>query len=210
MTELFLGIIALTLVIAFWNKINPVLLYCYKNMVRKPLEFIFSFIYVWLSEWKFTGTMLYLAIKQAWKKHKFLFILVIAWLIYWMFFVDYGLANAPDWMKENHLGISRYDTYAFIVKYVLGLFGLIGSIFSVLADFEFEKKQYEIKEENISKIFGNDNLFLVVFYDVGMFVYLLYYLFGLKFVVDIYTALFVPFVVIGILMIIKNKITKNK
>lgn len=209
MTELFLGIIALTLVIAFWNKINPVLINCYKYIIKKPLEYIFSFIYVWLSEWKFTGTMLFLLIKQAWKKHKILFVLVIAWFIYWMFFVDFSLANSTDWMKENRLGISHYDMFAFLVKYVCGLFGLVGSLFSVLTDFEFEKQQYEMKEKNISEILKNDNLALVFAYDIGMIMYLLYYLFGLKFVVDIYMAMLIAFMAIVILMGIKNKITKH-
>lgn len=210
MTELFLGIIALTLIIAFWNKINPVLIYCYKNIIKKTLEYIFSFVCVWLSEWKFTGTMLFLLVKQAWKTHKFLFVLVIAWFIYWMFFVEYSLANSANWVTENRLGMSHYNTFAFVVKYLCGLLCFIGSLFSVLTDFEFEKQQYDKKEKNISKIFENDNLSLVFIYDIGMFTYLLYYSFGLKFVVDIYTAMLIPFMVIGILMVIKNKIIKHQ
>ena len=126
-----------------------------------------------------------------------------------MFFVDYSLANAADWMKENGLGFSDYDMYAFFVKYVCGLFGLVGSLFSVLADFEFEKQQYEIKEKNLSKILKNDNLALVIFYIIGMFMYVLYYLFGLKFIIDIYTGALVPFLFLSIFIGIKHKLSKH-
>jgi hypothetical protein len=209
MTDFFLGIIALTLIVAFWGKIKPALISFYNNLIVKPLEFVFHFISVWLSEWAFTGKVIFLSIKQAWNKHKILFILVVAWFLYWMFFVDYSLTNATDWMKENRLGISRYDTFAFIVKYVCGLFGLVGSLFSVLADFEFEKQQYEIKEKNLSKILKNDNLALVIFYIIGMFMYVLYYLFGLKFIIDIYTGALVPFLFLSIFIGIKHKLSKH-
>ena len=195
MIEFFLGVIAIVLIIAFWEKIKPVLEGVINALINIIVIAPFKLIFSWIKGFVFTFKALWITIKYSWKNHKILFITATL-LFLCLVLLDY-VPEIDDKM------------WLWLIKYICGAGAfLLSVIFSFSATQDHSNKDF-LKITDIKDIAQNDNLIGMVISYSALLLYLIYFIFGIYFATNLYFALFLSFMIIWIIVQLKNLFTNN-
>lgn len=204
MVEFFLGIIAFVLLVAFWEKVKPVLGNLIKGIVA-IVKIPFTLFSVWVKGLIVTINVLWTAIKHSWKTHKILFVIAILIFSCVLLLADVNVAS---------LMTKKFDRlFILLIKYFCLIVGVWGSVFCTLVatwDVEDITKIKSWQDIENHRAYVGETLDLVIISYPVLFMYMLYYVFGIQFAVNVYVALFFSIMIVSILVWLKNNILGKK
>lgn len=193
MVEFFLGVIAVVLVIAFWEKVRPALEGTI-NAIVSVIAAPFKLFFIWIKGLMFTLKAFGLIIKHSWEKHKILFIIAVL-----SFFSILASGYTPH----------PSDVKWIWLIYFCGICGLLCSVVFSLSTINDLNKDI-MKITSLQEVDNSEPLSGMIAGYSALFLYFLYYMFGIEFATNVYTALFFSFMVVSIIVWLKNRILKKK